>query len=140
MLVGLTDGPFWLAAYPFGWAFDVGATIEPSGVLATFLKGTVGFTPQMTWLEVTAWAIYLVVVLPRFLSRVRSNRAAQRAARAARAAAAAATAPSRPADPEAAPTDPATPPPASVDPAASSDPDGGAVRGRVAAGPPRAHR
>lgn len=88
VLVGLTDGPFWMAAFPFGWAFDVSATIDPSGVLATFLKGTVGFTPQMSWLEVTAWAVYLAVVLPRFLARVRANNAARRAALAAKAAAA----------------------------------------------------
>lgn len=71
VLVGPTDGPYWLASFPFGWAFDVSDSMDPSGVLATFLKGTVGFTPQMTWLEVTAWAIFLAVVLPRFLARIR---------------------------------------------------------------------
>ncbi len=89
VLVGLTDGPFWLAAFPFGWAFDLSASLDPSGVLATFLKGTVGFAPVMSWLEVTAWAVYLAIVLPRFLRQVRRNRAAQKAAKAARAQAAA---------------------------------------------------
>lgn len=92
VLVGLTDGPFWMAAYPFGWAFDVSASVDPSGLFATFLKGTVGFAPQMSWLEVTAWGIYLITVLPRFLARVRRNRAAQAEARGARTAAAAAPA------------------------------------------------
>lgn len=84
VLVGLTDGPFWLAAYPFGWAFDVSASVDPAGVLATFAKGTVGWTPQMSWLEVTCWAIYLIVVLPRFFGAVRRNRAAQAARQSAR--------------------------------------------------------
>lgn len=84
VLVGLTDGPFWLAAFPFGWAFDLTGSIDPSGVLATFLKGTVGFTPLMSWLEVTAWAVYLAIVLPLFLARVHRNRVARKAAIAAR--------------------------------------------------------
>nr|WP_300142718.1 iron uptake transporter permease EfeU [Propionicimonas sp.] len=92
VLVGLTDGPFWLAAFPFGWAFDLTGSLDPTGLAATLLKGTVGFTPLMSWLEVTAWAIYLAVVLPRFLVRVRKNRIAQRAAKAAREAAAASAA------------------------------------------------
>jgi high-affinity iron transporter len=99
VLVGLTDGPFWLAAFPFGWAFDVTASIDPTGLAATLLKGTVGFTPLMSWLEVTAWAIYLAIVLPRFLVRVRRNRIAQRAAKAAREAAAASAAPAAAAPP-----------------------------------------
>lgn len=77
VLVGVTDGPFWMAAYPFGWAFDLSGSMDPTGFLATFLKGTVGFTPTMTWLEVTAWAVYLVAVLPRFFSAVRRNRRAR---------------------------------------------------------------
>jgi high-affinity iron transporter len=87
VLVGLTDGPFWMAAYPFGWAFDLTANIDPTGIWATLAKGTVGFTPQMSWLEITAWAIYLIVVVPKFLSRARTNQRAARAARTARAAA-----------------------------------------------------
>ncbi|HQA78254.1 MAG TPA: FTR1 family protein [Propionicimonas sp.] len=79
VLVGLTDGPYWLAAFPFGWAFDLSDSMDPSGLVATFLKGTVGFTPQMSWLEVTAWAIYLAEVMPRFLIRVHRNRVARMA-------------------------------------------------------------
>jgi high-affinity iron transporter len=99
VLVGLTDGPFWLAAFPFGWAFDLTGSVDPTGLTATLLKGTVGFTPLMSWLEVTAWAIYLAVVLPRFLVRVHRNRIAQKAAKAAREAAAASAAPAAPAAP-----------------------------------------
>lgn len=78
VLTGLTDGPFWMASFPFGWAFDVSATVDPSGALAALLKGTIGFTPQMSWLEVIAWITYLAVVLPKFLSRVRDQRRARR--------------------------------------------------------------
>lgn len=87
VLVGFfTDRPFWGAAYPFGWAFDLQDVVDPAGVAATFLKGTVGFTPLMTWLEVTAWFVYVCIVMPLFLSRVRRHAKAHRDARAAKAA------------------------------------------------------
>jgi len=50
------------AAFPFGWAFDVSAQIAPGGALAPVLQATVGFMPRMSWLQVIAWAIYIVVV------------------------------------------------------------------------------
>ncbi|MFV0429911.1 MAG: iron uptake transporter permease EfeU [Arachnia sp.] len=80
VLVGVTDGPFWLAAFPFGWAFDLSAQIDPSGAAAALLKGTVGFVPQMSWLEVSAWVLYLAAVLPRFIGRTFSSRRARPAA------------------------------------------------------------
>ncbi|WP_449277936.1 iron uptake transporter permease EfeU [Leucobacter sp. GX24907] len=64
------EGPFWMAAYPFGWAFDVEHLIAPSGALAAFLKGIFGFVPMMSWLEVTVWALYIGIVLPLFLRQV----------------------------------------------------------------------
>lgn len=50
------------AAFPFGWAFDVSAVIAPGGTLATVLQATIGFMPRMTWLQVVAWGLYVVVV------------------------------------------------------------------------------
>ncbi|SBS74633.1 iron uptake transporter permease EfeU [uncultured Microbacterium sp.] len=50
------------AAFPFGWAFDASAAIPPRSPLAAILQATVGFMPQMTWLQVIAWAVYIVVV------------------------------------------------------------------------------
>lgn len=73
VLTGL-DGPFWLAAFPFGWAFNVEDVIAPTGLLATLLKGTIGFAPQMSWLEVTAWAVYLATVVPLFIRAARRSR------------------------------------------------------------------
>lgn len=75
---GFLPGPF--AAVPPGagafaaawfgdaaWAFRVPHIIAPDGVLGVLLKGTVGFSPEMTRLEVIAWALYLVITLPLFL-------------------------------------------------------------------------
>lgn len=71
VLVGLTQGPFWMAAFPFGWAFDLSASIDPSGWLAALAKGTIGLTPQMSWLELIAWITYLAIVLPKFWAKAR---------------------------------------------------------------------
>lgn len=68
-----TPIPYWGAAFPFGWAFNVSDAIVPDGPLGALLKGTVGFTPQMSWLEVTAWFIYLVIVLPRFIRKMKNK-------------------------------------------------------------------
>lgn len=50
------------AGFPFGWAFDVSRAIPPGGVLATILQATVGFMPRMSWLQVIAWGVYVVMV------------------------------------------------------------------------------
>lgn len=71
VLVGLTQGPFWMAAFPFGWAFDLSASIDPAGWFAALAKGTIGLTPQMSWLEVIAWITYLAIVLPQFWAKAR---------------------------------------------------------------------
>lgn len=71
VLVGFfTPHPFWGAAFPFGWAFDLQDAIDPSGFTAALLQGTVGFTPLMSWLQVTCWVVYIAIVLPMFLRRV----------------------------------------------------------------------
>ena len=60
------------AAFPFGWAFDVSATIPPGGILATLLQATVGFMPQMSWLQVVVWVLYVAIVGAVFLTRARA--------------------------------------------------------------------
>jgi len=50
------------AAFPFGWAFDVSTVIAPGDPLAVVLQATVGFMPAMTWLQVIAWTLYIVIV------------------------------------------------------------------------------
>ncbi len=48
-------------------AFDVSATIPPSGVLGTVLKGVFNISPAMTVLEVVVWLAYLVPVTILFV-------------------------------------------------------------------------
>lgn len=62
------------AGFPFGWAFDLSGVIAPSGGLAALLQATVGFMPQMTWLQVIAWVLYVAVVVPLFVRGVRAGR------------------------------------------------------------------
>lgn len=63
----------WIA-FPFGWAFDVSASIAPGGPLAAILQATVGFMPTMTWLQVVGWALYISVVGAFYLRGLRSRR------------------------------------------------------------------
>jgi high-affinity iron transporter len=65
-----------LAGFPFGWAFDATATMAPGGPLATILQSTVGFMPQMSWLQVIAWVLYVVIVGGFFIRGVRGSRPA----------------------------------------------------------------
>lgn len=64
------------AGVPFGWAFDVSGVIAPGGPLAAILQATIGFTPQMSWLQVIAWVIYVAVVTFVFVRNLRAHRTA----------------------------------------------------------------
>jgi high-affinity iron transporter len=63
----------WMA-FPFGWAFDASSVIAPDSAWATILQAAVGFMPRMTWLQVTAWTIYILVVGFFFFRGFRSRR------------------------------------------------------------------
>ena len=52
-------------------AFDVSGTIDEGSWYGTVLKGVFNFSPQTTWLQLTAWATYLVVTMTLFLRGVR---------------------------------------------------------------------
>jgi high-affinity iron transporter len=62
------------AGFPFGWAFDVSATIPPGGPLAAILQATVGFMPAMTWFQVIAWTLYILIVGFLYIRGLRSRR------------------------------------------------------------------
>lgn len=66
------------AAFPFGWAFDASAAIPPGGALAAILQALVGFMPQMTWLQVIAWALYMGIVGTVFVRGLRPQRSAEK--------------------------------------------------------------
>jgi len=51
-------------------AFDVSATIPPTSVLGTVLKGIFNFSPATTWLELIAWVLYIVPVMTLFVRLV----------------------------------------------------------------------
>jgi high-affinity iron transporter len=61
-----------LGAWPWGWAFQIEDVIPPDGPLAAILRGTLGLRPEMSWLEVTAWALYVAVVGTVFVRRARA--------------------------------------------------------------------
>ena len=62
-----------LGAFPFGWAFQLDGVVSAASPLASFLKGTIGFSPSMTWLEITVWAVYMVAVGGLFIRRFLSS-------------------------------------------------------------------
>jgi high-affinity iron transporter len=59
------------AAFPFGWAFDLSGVIPPGGAIAVILQALIGFMPQMTWLQVIAWFLYVGIVGTLFVRGTR---------------------------------------------------------------------
>lgn len=55
-------------------AFDVSGVIAPGSVIGTLLKGVFNFSPATTWLEATAWLLYVVPVMILFLPAPRRLR------------------------------------------------------------------
>ncbi|WP_217238557.1 iron uptake transporter permease EfeU [Streptomyces sp. AC555_RSS877] len=53
------------------YAVDLSGSIDSSSWYATLLSGTLNLTPQMTWLQVTAYGAYLAVVMTLFVRGVR---------------------------------------------------------------------
>lgn len=55
-------------------AFDVSDIIGPDSAVGTLLKGTINFSPATTWLEMSAWMLYVVPVLIMFMYRTRKGK------------------------------------------------------------------
>lgn len=51
--------------------FDVSHILAPGSFLATLLKGIFNFSPTTTWVEGSAWLLYVLAVLPAFLLALR---------------------------------------------------------------------
>ncbi|WKD57161.1 Ferrous iron permease EfeU [Corynebacterium capitovis DSM 44611] len=78
VLTGFATYPFWMASFPFGWAFNLEGSLDPAGFTATFLQAITGFEPKMSWLQVVAWLTYLAVVVPKFIRHLRAEEDAPR--------------------------------------------------------------
>ncbi|WP_346845140.1 iron uptake transporter permease EfeU [uncultured Rothia sp.] len=55
-------------------AFDISATIPPSSIVGTLLKGIFNFSPATTWLEAIAWCLYVGVVFTLFVGMHKRQR------------------------------------------------------------------
>jgi high-affinity iron transporter len=58
-------------------AFDVSGTVDEGSWYGTVLKGVFNFSAQTTWLQATAWTLYLAVTMTLFLRGVRRRARAQ---------------------------------------------------------------
>ncbi|WKK62014.1 FTR1 family protein [Corynebacterium sp. P3-F1] len=74
VLTGFDSYPFWLASFPFGWAFNLEGVIDPAGITATLLQAFTGFMPQMSWLQVIGWGVYIAIIVPIFIGHVKAGR------------------------------------------------------------------
>ena len=50
-----------------GVAFDVSAAVPADSWYGSLLRGTIGFRPEMTWLEIVVWVVYVGLTLTAFL-------------------------------------------------------------------------
>lgn len=48
-------------------AFNVSTAIPADSWYGVLLKGTIGFTPEMSWLQVAGWVLYVAITLTLFL-------------------------------------------------------------------------
>jgi high-affinity iron transporter len=48
-------------------AFNVSAVIPGDSWYGALLRGTIGFRPEMSWLEVVIWALYVAIAMTLFL-------------------------------------------------------------------------
>ncbi|MEY9835097.1 iron uptake transporter permease EfeU [Streptacidiphilus sp. EB103A] len=61
-------------------AVDVSSSIDANSWYATLVQGVFNLTTQMTWLQIVAYGVYLIVVMTLFLRGVRAPKVAAAAA------------------------------------------------------------
>lgn len=54
-------------------AFNVSSVIPPDSWYGVILRGTIGFTPEMSWLQVIGWVLFVAITLWAFLSRMKEK-------------------------------------------------------------------
>jgi high-affinity iron transporter len=54
-------------------AWKIDSWMSPDSFIANVLAGSVGFSTTMTWLQVSVWTMYLLLVLTRYLSKSAST-------------------------------------------------------------------
>jgi len=56
------------------YAWNLTPWLAPDSIIATFLQGSLGFRTKFTWIELVAWAAFLLVVLPMYLRKGSAKR------------------------------------------------------------------
>jgi high-affinity iron transporter len=54
-------------------AFNVSAAIPADSWYGVILRGTIGFTPEMSWLQVAGWIGFAAIVLTLFLRQMKAK-------------------------------------------------------------------
>ncbi len=56
------------------YVLDLTGSVDPAGVLASLVRAFFNLVPAMTALEILAWALYIVIVMPLFFWVIRRNK------------------------------------------------------------------
>ena len=56
------------------YVLDLTGSVDPAGLLASLVRAFFNVVPAMTALEIIAWALYIVIVLPLFFWVIRRNK------------------------------------------------------------------
>lgn len=54
-------------------AFNVSSVIPADSWYGVILRGTIGFTPEMSWLQVIGWVLFVAITLTAFLGRMKEK-------------------------------------------------------------------
>jgi high-affinity iron transporter len=54
-------------------AFNVSEAVPSDSWYGVILRGTIGFTPEMSWIQVIGWVLYVAITLSVFLVRMKEK-------------------------------------------------------------------